>query len=326
MDLRRLRYFVVVAEERSISRAARRLHMAQPPLSAQLQNLERDLGVDLFTRHRRGVELTEAGAELARHARRLLGDVEAVTEAVRGVGQGASGRLTLAFVPALGATLLPDLLRRLRADLPAVVLDLFQTDLDADLDANLDPVTQRVAGRRADAGLVYLSPAGPAEHPHDAGHSHDLEVAVVDRVPMVAFLPAGHPMAAGDRADLTQLAGHTLLVPGLTGRGALVDGARHACRLAGVTPAAERGVALVQTTVGLVAAGLGIALLPANTPRLPGVTVLSLRHHVPPVETAVLWRRDEPPNPVLARFLRLALATPEPDVLGPDKARPHADR
>lgn len=307
MDLRRLRYFVAVTEERSISRAARRLHMAQPPLSAQLRSLERDLGVSLFTRHRRGVELTEAGTELAHHARRLLGDVEAVTEAVRGVGRGASGRLALAFLPALATTVLPDLLRRLREDLAAVVLDLFQGERDE--------VTQRVAGRRADAGLVYLSPDGPDET------ARDLEVAVVDRVPMVAFLPLGHPMAAADRADLAEIGGHTLLVPSLAGRGALVDGARSACRLAQVAPAAERTAAGVHTTVGLVAAGLGVALLPANTPRLPGVSVLPLRQHVPPVETAVLWRRDEPPAPVLAHFLRLALATPEPDVLGPDKAR-----
>ncbi|HEY2796124.1 MAG TPA: LysR family transcriptional regulator, partial [Micromonosporaceae bacterium] len=152
MDLRRLRYFVAVAEERSISRAARRLHVAQPPLSVQLRELERELGVALFTRHRRGIDLTEAGLELAHHARRLLGDVETVASTVRGIGQGASGRLTLAFVPALAATLLPDLMRRLRADLAAVALDLHEDDRDQ--------VIQRVAGRRADAGLVFLSPTG----------------------------------------------------------------------------------------------------------------------------------------------------------------------
>jgi DNA-binding transcriptional LysR family regulator len=307
MDLRRLRYFVVVAEERSISRAARRLHVAQPPLSAQLQGLERELGVPLFTRHRRGVELTAAGAELVLHANRLLGDVDAATEAVRLIGRGQTGRLALAFVPALAVSCLPGLLRLLRDDLPNVVLDLYQTDRDQ--------VTQRVSAGHADAGLVYLSPDGP-----EIG-TRDLEVAVIDRVPMVAFVPHDHPMAAGDRADLATLTDHTLLIPSLTGRGALVDGARHACRLTHIKPGAERAVAGVSTTVGLVAAGLGIALLPANTPLLPGVVALPLRQHLPPVETAVLWRRGEAATPVLARFLRLALSTPEPDVLGPDKAR-----
>lgn len=329
MDLRRLRYFIVVAEERSISRAARRLHLAQPPLSAQLHSLERELGVALFTRHRRGVELTAAGAELAHHAHRLLADVDAVAEAVRGVGQGATGRLALAFVPALATSLLPGMVRRFRDDLPDVVLDLFQADRDQ--------VTQRVVAGRSDAGLLYLSPNGALPHadrlpPTDllppAGpgdNTRDLEVAVVDRVPVVAFSPIGHPLAAADRFDLAGLVDHTLLVPSLTGRGALLDAARNACRLADVTAGSERPVASVATTVGLVAAGLGVALLPANTPRLPGMTVLPLRQHVPPVETAVLWRRGETPAPVLARFLRLALATPEPDVLGPDKARPSGD-
>lgn len=335
MDLRRLRYFIVVAEERSISRAARRLHLAQPPLSAQLHSLERELGVPLFTRHRRGVELTSAGAELAHHAHRLLADVDAVAEAVRGVGQGATGRLALAFVPALGTSLLPGMLRRFRDDLPDVVLDLFQADRDQ--------VTQRVIAGRSDAGLLYLSPngapaSGGALPPDDrlsatdrlpsAGsgdNTRDLEVAVVDRVPVAAFSPIGHPLAAADRFDLAGLGDHALLVPSLTGRGALLDAARNACRLADVTPGSERPVASVATTVGLVAAGLGVALLPANTPRLPGVTVVPLKQHVPPVETAVLWRRGETSTPVLARFLRLALATPEPDVLGPDKARPSGD-
>jgi DNA-binding transcriptional LysR family regulator len=301
MDLRRLRYFIVVAEERSISRAARRLHIAQPPLSAQLHTLERELGVALFTRHRRGVELTEAGAELAHHAHRLLGDVDAVTEAVRGIGQGASGRLALAFVPALATSLLPAMLRRLHDDLPQVVLDLVATDREQ--------VVQRVSTRRVDAGLVYLP--GPVEA--------DLEVAVVDRVPLVAFAPIGDPLASDDRCDLTRLT--SLLVPGMNGRGALADAARAACRLAQVTSVAERIVGDVATTVGFVAAGLGVALLPAHTPVLPGVAVVPLKQHVPPVETAVLWRRGDPQSPVLARFLRLALATPEPDVLGPEKSR-----
>jgi DNA-binding transcriptional LysR family regulator len=239
------------------------------------------------------------------------------------------------------------MVRRFRDDLPDVVLDLFQADRDQ--------VAQRVMAGRSDVGLLYLSPNGapascgalrpadrlspadrlpPADRlsptdprsPVGPGDStRELEVAVVDRVPVVAFSPIGHPLAAADRFDLAGLVDHTLLLPSLTGRGALLDAARNACRLADVTAGSERPVASVATTVGLVAAGLGVALLPANTPRLPGVTVSPLRQHVPPVETAVLWRRGETPAPVLARFLRLALATPEPDVLGPDKARPSGD-
>ena len=303
MDLRQLRYFVAVAEERSISRAARRLHIAQPPLSAQLRGLERDLGATLLTRHRRGVDLTAAGEELVLHARRLLGDVDAATLAVRSVGEGATGALALTFAPDLASTLIPELLRRYRDDRPDVILDLAEADGDE--------AAQRLRTRRADVVLLYRPPTGADQ---------EFEEAVVGRTPVLAFLPVDHPLAAEDRLDLARLAEHSLLVPGAGPAGiggALADSARQACELARVRPAELRGVTLVQTTIGLVAAGLGIALLPADLPALPGVTTRPLRQHVPPVEAAARWRRTEPPSPVLRQFLRTALATPEPNVLGP---------
>ena len=99
MELRRLQYFVAVAEELSFNRAARRLHMAQPPLSVQIKNLEEELGVILFERTSRGVVLTEAGEFLLEEARRLLVQVDQTVSAVRRVGQGEVGRITLGFVP-----------------------------------------------------------------------------------------------------------------------------------------------------------------------------------------------------------------------------------
>src|SRR6185369_15911583 len=274
MDLRQLRYFLAVAEERSISRAARRLHIAQPPLSAQLRGLERDLGATLLTRHRRGVDLTAAGEELVLHARRLLGDLDAATLAVRSVGEGATGALALTFAPDLASTLVPDLLRRYREDRPDVTLDLAEADGDE--------AVQRLRTRRADVLLLYRPPTAADQ---------EFEVAVVGRAPVLAFLPVDHPLAAEDRVDLARLAEHTLLVPGagpagigpgvgIGGSGpgvgpggiggALAASAQQACELARVRPAETRGVTLVHTTIGLVAAGLGIALLPADLPALPG--------------------------------------------------------
>ena len=93
MDLRTLRCFLTVAEEGSITRAALRLHMSQPPLSVRLQALERELDVALLVRHGRGVELTAAGRVLAERARRLLSDADSTAEAVRSVGQGMRGHL-----------------------------------------------------------------------------------------------------------------------------------------------------------------------------------------------------------------------------------------
>ena len=184
MDLKQLEYFLAVAEERSVTRAAVRLHLTQPPLSAQLARLEHELGVPLLIRHRRGVDLTEAGRVLAERARRLLAEAEATAEEVTGTGQGRSGRLTVAFVAATARPLLVPLLRRFRDDRPDVRVRLVEDGADA--------VAGHVRERRAELGLLYLPPAGAA-----AGVGHDLDVAVVRREPLVAVLPARPPRVSG---------------------------------------------------------------------------------------------------------------------------------
>jgi DNA-binding transcriptional LysR family regulator len=309
MDLRQLRYFLAVAEERSVTRAAARLHLTQPPLSAQLARLEHELGVALFVRHRRGVDLTDAGRRLAEHARRILDDVDAATESVRRTGQGASGRLTVAFVPATAWAVLPPLLRRFHAASPGVELRFREGGTDA--------VTEHVRARRADLGLVHLPPGGAA-----GGVGPDLDVAVVRREPLVAVLPRDRAEAVGDRVDLAALAAEPFLVPGRPVWGGLTPHVLGACRLAGFRPVL-REVELVQTAVALVGSGLGVSVLPAAVERIcgPDAVTRPLARHVPVVETGLLRRRTDSPTPPVQRFLRLALDTPEPDVLGPAFAR-----
>lgn len=307
MDLRQLRYFLVVAEERSVTRAATRLHLTQPPLSAQLARLEHELGVELLVRHRRGVDLTDAGRHLVEHARRVLADVETAAESVRRVGHGRSGRLVLAFAPATGWSVLPPLLRRFHAQRPEVELRF--------LEAASDVVADHVRARRADLGLVHLPPGGAA-----AGVGPDLDVAVVRREPLVAVLPAGRD--PGERVDLAGLAGEPFLCPGPAAWGGLAPHLTGACRLSGFTPQV-REVGLVQTAVSLVGAGLGVSVLPASVERIcgPDAVTRPLARPVPLVETGLLRHRGDAPGPAVRHFLRLALDTPEPDVLGPDYAR-----
>jgi DNA-binding transcriptional LysR family regulator len=307
MELKQLQYFLTVAEERSVTRAAVRLHLTQPPLSAQLARLEHELGVRLLVRHRRGVDLTEAGRALAVRARRLLAEVEATAEEVAHTGQGRAGRFTLAFVSATAWSLLPPLLRRFRADQPDVAVRL--------LEDGADTVAGHVRERRAELGLVYLPPAGAA-----AGVGPDLDVAVVRRETLVAVLPAAWAARVGDRVDLADLAREEFLTP--TGSGALAAHLAGACRLSGFEPI-RREVQLVQTAVALVGAGVGVSVLPAavRDVRTPEVVVRPLARHVPVVETGLLRRRSDAPTPAVRRFLRLALDTPEPDVLGPAFAR-----
>ncbi|MHA6796191.1 LysR family transcriptional regulator [Pseudonocardia bannensis] len=312
MDLRQLRYFLAVAEERSVTRAAARLHLTQPPLSAQLARLEHELGVPLLIRHRRGVDLTEAGRHLLAHARRLLADVDAAADSVRRLGEGRSGRMALAFVSATAWSVLPPLLRRYHDERPDVVLDF--------LEDGPDGVLEHVRARRADLGLLHLPPPGAGARPEP-----DLDVAVVQREPLVAVLPRALASRFAERVDLAELAGEVFLSPARAGWGGLASHLLNACRSAGVEPVL-REVALAHTVVSLVAAGLGVSVLPASARLVcgPQVVALPLSRPVPVVETALLRRRADAPSPLVAHFLRLALATPEPDVLGPAVARPRS--
>ncbi|HEX4252302.1 MAG TPA: LysR substrate-binding domain-containing protein [Pseudonocardia sp.] len=309
MDLRQLRYFMVVAEERSVTRAASRLHLTQPPLSAQLARLEHELGVRLLVRHRRGVDLTEAGAHLLEHARRLLAGMDAATDSVRRLGEGRVGRLTLAFVSATAPTVLAPLLRRYHADRPDVVVDFVESGPDG--------VVEHVRTRRADIGLVHLPPPGVG-----VTHGQDLDVAVLHREPLVAVLPAALAGQVGDRVDLAALADQTFLAPEQTVWGGLRPHLLNACRLSGFEPTL-REVTMVHTVVALVGAGVGVSVLPSSVRQVagPDVVVRPLSRHVPVAETAVLRLRADRPSPQAQRFMRLALATPEPDVLSPEHAR-----
>ncbi|GAA3220036.1 hypothetical protein GCM10017691_04010 [Pseudonocardia petroleophila] len=308
MDLRQLRYFVTVAEERSVTRAAARLHLTQPPLSAQIARLEHELGVPLLVRHRRGVDLTEAGRLLVEHARSVLADVDAAVESVRRTGQGRSGRLTLAFVPATAWSVLPGLLRGFRAVRPEVELRF--------LEGGSDAVAEHVRARRADLGLLHLPPGG-------AGAGPDLDVAVVRREPLVAVLPRELAARFGDRVDLADLADEPFLAPSRELAGGLAPHLLGACRLSGFEPV-PRDVELVATVVALVGAGVGVSVLPASVAAVcgPDAVTRPLARHVPVVETGLLRRRSDAPTPAVQRFLRLALDTPEPDALGPAYARP----
>lgn len=305
MDLRQLRYFLAVAEERSVTRAATRLHLTQPPLSAQLARLEHELGVELFVRHRRGVDLTEAGRHLVEHARRVLDDVDAAAAVVRGLGR--TGRLALAFVPALAWSVLPTLLRRFTEESPGVELRF--------LEAGTDAVAEHVRAGRAELGLVHLPPGGAA-----GGVGPDLDVAVVRREPLVAVLPRTDD--APERVDLASLADRPFLAPAREVWGGLAAHLAGACRLSGFEPTL-REVDLVQTAVALVGAGLGVSVLPASAELVcgPDAVTRPLTRHVPVVETGLLRRRTDEPTAAVRSFLRVALATPEPDVLGPAYAR-----
>ncbi|MGI8538717.1 MAG: LysR family transcriptional regulator [Rubrobacteraceae bacterium] len=290
MDLRRLRYFVAVAEEASFNRAAQKLHMSQPPLSNQIKQLEKELGVVLFERTSRGVRVTEAGELLLEEARRILVQIDQTTRAVQRVGNGEVGRLTLGFVPSASDEALPPILTDFRERYPEV--ELFLREMRPNL------IVQRLHAGQIDAGLLYL----PLEDP-------TLETECVLREPLVLALPETHPLAAEEKVELRAVAREPFVLPA---RYAMMPGLHgqvmEACREAGFSPdAVQKDVWLMQTIVGLVAGGIGVALVPASLRNLRrrGVVYKFLSELSPTVELGVVWRKEER-SAVLASFLEVA--------------------
>jgi DNA-binding transcriptional LysR family regulator len=290
-ELRQLRYFVVVAEEMHFGRAAVRLHMTQPPLSQTIQGLEAALGTPLFLRTRRSVQLTAAGAALLPEARRILQQAAALPDLARRAASGESGLLSLSFVSTADYSVLPPLLREFRERYPQIQIDL----REATSDLQLDDLMQG----RIDAGLLIppISDKARAE----------LHYVTVLSEPLVLAAPKGLKALRGQNAvrlkalaDLPLIVFPRRIAPGLH------DAILGCFRSAGLTPHIGQEAIQMQTIVGLVSAGMGIALVPESVSNLkrPGVEYRPLADKTPLVETGLAWRRDNS-SPVLEKFLNL---------------------
>jgi DNA-binding transcriptional LysR family regulator len=285
MDLRRLRYFVAVAEELHFGRAARRLNVSQPPLSVQIRTLEREVGAPLLIRTQRRVELTEAGRVLLDESRRLLGQAEAAVVHARRAAEGTVGRLTIGFVSTVDYSILPPLVRRFRQKHPGIALKL--------LELTGDRQQALLQSGELDLGLSILPPpaAGLTRRP-------------VLREPLIAAVPASHALAGRRRTALRSLAAEPFiqfpreLAPGL------YDLAIAACQKAGFTPHLAQEAIQMQTILGLVAAGLGVAVVPQCMSKLqrPDVRYLALDARGFEVETVALWH-SENRAPALAALI-----------------------
>lgn len=292
MELRHLRAFLAVAEEHHFSRAAERLHLAQPALSQQVKQLERELGVALFERTTRRVELTEAGHRLVPHARSVLAGVDGATTDLRLLTEGRRGRVSIGFIGTATYDVLPRVAREVRERLPDVDLalrgELLSPALaDAVLDGSLD--------------LAVLRP--------DGVRRPGLELTPLRSERLVAVLPDRHPLAGRRRLDLARLAEETFVVhpPTSTVHAHVLA----ACARAGFQPASTVAVAETATLVVFVAAGEGVALVPepVRSLALAGVTYVPLAD-APRIDLALASRPD--PSPTTARVAEIIAAAVEP--------------
>lgn len=289
-----MRYFAAVADELHFGRAAERLHMAQSPLSHQIRQLERRLGVVLLDRHHHVVGLTAAGEVFLADSRRILADIDRAVERARRAGRGEMGRLHVGYVAEMNPDLLASVVREHRIEKPEVSLDLIQ-DTSRGLLADVGRGTVDVAFVRAPDPL------------------DGIEYEKLVEEPMRLARPAGRAGAGGRAVRLADLAGQPLVaVSAHTARGLRRDTER-VCREAGVEPRVECEAGSLTAMLLLVAAGAGVALVPGSLAErypVPGVEFAEVEDR-PVTSAGICWRAGDK-APTVSRFVAIARAAARP--------------
>lgn len=290
IELRHLRYFITVAEEGHITRAADRLGMQQPPLSQQIKALEQLLGAQLFRRKARGVDLTDAGRSLLDDARGVFAQLDRAVETTRRTARGEEGRICVGVTPtAPFHPFVPQVIRGFRQSYPLVTLTL-EEGLSQDL--------LRLQNDRIDVAFVRSRVAD----------AQGLTVTSLFEEPMWVALPRGHSLIAKDPGALRlkQLANESFVLYGPPGSG-IHDATIAACHQAGFSPRIGQLAPRITSTLGLVAAGLGISLVPESMRciKLDGVSYQPLKGAVQPKAVLNLVSRRGDPSAVVRHFVQV---------------------
>ncbi len=275
-EIWQLRYFIAVAERLHFGRAAQALHISQPPLSRAIRALEERLGVGLFARTRRRVELTAEGARFLEEARRVIGQLERAVQDLRSMASGERGRLRVGFVSLADYGVLPGLLKSYKSAHPRVALSLREM---------LSPEQAAALGSgELDFGLLLPPVSGEA----------GLEHLVVQRERFVAALPSRHRLArAAGKLSMGELGGEPfVMVPREIAPG-LYDIVRGLAARAGIPLNVAQEAIQMQTVVSLVSSGLGVAIVPASVANLGrrGVVYRPLADRHPRLELWLAWPR-----------------------------------
>ncbi len=285
MELRHVRYFVAVAEELHFGRAAERLQMAQPPLSQQIQDLERELEVQLFTRTKRTVTLTAAGEAFLIEARLLLHQADYMISVARRAAKGEIGHLGMSFVGSACYKVLPEIVQNFRARYPEISLMLHQLTTSQQIEA--------LQQKQVQVGILRPPFA-------DTG----LESLCIARERLILALPEHHRLARQQRIPLQEIIDEPfILFPSEQGLG-FYHQILGLCLDAGFVPEVVQEAAEMQTIVSLVATGIGLSLVPDSLRHLQrtGVVYRDLVEASPLLEVRIVWRNDDS-SPVLRSFL-----------------------
>jgi DNA-binding transcriptional LysR family regulator len=288
MELYQLGYFIEIARQRSFTRAAERLHMAQPALSQQMKNLESELGTALFIRGRKEIQLTAAGKAFLPRAEALLTQAEAAKAIVSDVAQLRGGKLIIAAIPSVSACLLPEVIRSFSRLHDKVELQLIEDSSER--------VAENVESGLADIGFLQLPASKSA-----------FETRTIISEPFVLLVAKSHPLVKQKEVALKQLAAESFIFY----KGRARDTASEACRKAGFEPriACESGE--LETVRALVAAGLGLAVVPqlaaGNLPKtIQAITIREPKMHR---QIAAVWQKGSVLSPAAHALLKLVSLT-----------------
>lgn len=287
MEFRQLRYFIAVAEELHFNHAAKRLNMAQPPLSQQIKKLEDELGVKLFERTKRSVQLTAAGKAFLGQARRVLAGADFAKEVARQVGRGERGTIDLGVIYSAVYTLVPRVLRAFGQEIPGMQVNVQEMTISQQIAALLD-------------GKIQIGVLRPPIQ------SADLRLRPVLSEDLVAILPVGHPLEAKSSVTLAELAEN----PFITFSNELQYNFRHLIldhyHAMGIQLNVSRQVAEMHTLIGFVGGGLGVSLVPASLQsiHISDVVYRPVSDRTPKVSVSLAWHKDFE-TPMMQRYLDL---------------------
>ncbi len=293
MELRHLRYFIVLAEELNFTRAAERLRIAQPPLSQQIRSLENELGLQLFDRKTRPLQLTPAGQVFLEEAHQVFTQVEQAIVSAQRASRGQIGRLTVGINTSIANSVLPDILRAFGTCFPDVEFVLHELVSYQQL--------QELRDRQIDVGFVHLHNLQKINENDDT-----LSFASILQEPLVIVLPESHPLAGQSQVSLEALADELFILPPPHLPPGLYGQVVSLCQQVGFSPKVRQEATWMTTVLSLVAGGVGISLLPANVQNLQrtGIVFRSIREQSPILEMAMVWRRNDS-SVILHNFLEV---------------------
>lgn len=278
MELRHLRYFVTVADEMSFTRAAQRLHIAQPPLSQQIRDLEEELGFSLFVRRSRSIMLTQAGKEFLPEARQILENFAKLRQRALLRARGDLGLLTIGIISSMARPAFAATLRSFQKSNPGIKISLVQQPSSWQVEA--------LTAGEIDVGFLRATDELPK----------DLDIQHIRREAMKLAVPSDHHLAKRKKVEWEELASEPfiLIEKDVTGL-RYYDAFFNICRRAGFEPLIQQYTMNIATQVWLVSAGLGVApitIIP-DAHHLGGVSLANLPKNAPTYETAMAWRSSD---------------------------------